>query len=354
MGAAPEPPTWNQRPFNAQRNGNGGRWALATLAVLGVVVATVVATTLIVRDSSPSSGPTLPAVPPSESSPNSLAVASATDTGPVQIITADQTCAEWSPISTGIAHAASAGWDRRDPLIPAPEWAPEQRDQYAAFEAATRDAADRTVPLAKTTPHRVMRILYEQFIAYSRAYVSHLPNYVGADDRLIVVAIGFSSTLNAICDSIAFGSAGARASLVPAAPAPRQIDRQLDPENAKQFLLSPNTSCPEWLDAAKRFTDDTASWRTVDPNIPFADLSLEQRLVNNAAAPIMEEFATKAQMIGRQSGNAVWADLAILSAQYRRGYVSALPTYAPADNDLQVVASSLTGSISEACRVAGN
>ncbi len=40
-----------------------------------------------------------------------------------------------------------------------------------------RNAADQTVALAKLTPHRVMRELYQQFIAYARAYSDAIATY---------------------------------------------------------------------------------------------------------------------------------------------------------------------------------
>jgi len=43
------------------------------------------------------------------------------------------------------------------------------------------------VALAKRTPHRVMRELYEQFIAYSRAYADRIPTYTPPDDNFALV-----------------------------------------------------------------------------------------------------------------------------------------------------------------------
>ena len=49
----------------------------------------------------------------------------------------------------------------------------------------------------------------------------------------------------------------------------------------------------------------------------------------------MNTNAGKLEQLGRQSDNAVWQDLANLSAQYRRAIVLSLPTYRlPTDNHL--------------------
>ena len=97
-------------------------------------------------------------------------MASADDKGPANIITEDPSCAAWTPINQTFVEIQKKGWDERDPSIPATDWTPEQRAQYDEVGRAMRAAADQTVPLAKLTPHRVMRELYEQFIAYARAY----------------------------------------------------------------------------------------------------------------------------------------------------------------------------------------
>ena len=54
---------------------------------------------------------------------------------------------------------------------------------------AMRSAAEQTVALAKMTPHRVMRELYEQTIAYWRAYADSLADIHSApDNHLALVA----------------------------------------------------------------------------------------------------------------------------------------------------------------------
>lgn len=342
------PPQWGQQP-PPQNGGNRAKWILGALVLLVVVVVTVVTTLLFTRDGSDSNPPNA-TLPPSTSLDTSD-IASADDLGPITVITDDPTCHSWTAIGAAFAHASTNGWDTRDPKIPASEWTKEQRNQYEAVATSMRQLADRTVSVATRTPHRVMRVLYEQFIAYSRAYINQIDEYTAQDDHFVRAAIGISTALNAVCDSIEFGAAAARSPLVPSAAAPRGLPQDPNPSESKPFLVSANPICNEWLAAAKRFTEATVAWRTVDPNTPAAALSPEQRVINDAVMPVMENFATESQLLGRESDNAAWADIATLSAQYRRAYVSALPTYAPADNDLQVVAGSAAGAISEACRV---
>ena len=350
----PGPPSWGPpQPWGQEVPGGGNRskWILGALALLVVVVVTVVATLLFTRNGS-GEGPPLASSPPSTSVDTSD-IASADDRGPVGIILEDPTCQSWTPIAAAFAHASANGWDTRDPAIPATQWTPEQKNRYEAVGAALRDGADRTVDLARKTPHRVMRELYEQFIAYSRAYVEQIPDYIAASDHLVRVSIGISTTLNAVCDSITYGAAGARSPLVARAAPPADSTPIGRPENAERFLVAPSSTCAQWLSAAKQFSDDTAAWRSIDPNTPASGLDPAQRAINAQVMSVMNTFADDTQRLGRRSDNSVWADLATLSAQYRRAYSGALLTYAPADNDLQIAASNLTGAISEACRAVG-
>ena len=76
--------------------------------------------------------------------------------------------------------------------FPASAWTEQQRAQYLAAGQAMRGAAAQTVGLVKLTPHRVMRELYEQFIAYARAYAQRIPNYIPADNNLVGTATSAS------------------------------------------------------------------------------------------------------------------------------------------------------------------
>src|SRR5699024_6260251 len=119
----------------------------------------------------------------SKSSPNAAAsgIASADDTGPVTIIIDDPSCGAWTSISGNLANTLSllgkGEWNDRDQSIPASSWNDDQRKQYLAAGQVIRSAAAQSVGLVKLTPHRVMRELYEQFIAYSRAFVERIPKY---------------------------------------------------------------------------------------------------------------------------------------------------------------------------------
>lgn len=345
----PTPPPWSQQPPGPRRGGNSGKWLLGGLALLVVVVVTVVATLLVTREGTSSPEPPA-ASAPSSTTPDVSDVASADDRGPAGIILDDPTCERWAPISAAFGSASDAGWGNRDPAIPKANWTPDQRNQYTAVSAALRDAADRTIALARQTPHRVMREIYEQFIAYSREYLSRLENYTASDDLFVRVSISTSMALDGICGAIKYGAAGSRSPLVPAAAPPSDFAHIDDPENASFFLESTNPVCPQWLAAVDRFTNDTEAWRSTDPNTPATAFSPEQRALNNAVMPVMESFATQAQLLGRESDNPVWSDLATMSAQYRRAYVSALLTYTVADNYLHMAAGSAAGAISGACR----
>ena len=354
-GQMPPPPTgppWGPPPANSPRTSRATKWVLGGLALLVVVVVTVAVTFLVTRSapgtsdpSTTSAGTTTTTVEPK--------VASADDRDPAGIILDDPTCGEWEPIYTAFAQAQQNGWHLRDPAVPETQWTLDQRAQYEAVGAALRDTSRRTVELAVRTPHRVMRHLYEQFIAYSRTYADRIPGYTADADAYVGVSVSVAETLKAVCNAISYGSAGARSPLVPrAAPTPGPLTAP-SPDNPEMFLTELHPQCERWITAAQEFVDATSAWRQIDPNIPADQLAQAQREVNAATFPVMESYADETQLIGRESDVATWVDIATFSSQYRRAYASALLTYAPADEFLQAASGNAVSAVTEACRAVG-
>jgi hypothetical protein len=317
--------------------------------LLAVIAVTVVITVLVVgKDSGNSRSPTST----STAGPASD-VASANDKGPAAIITEDPTCASTKPILDTLAGQQQNGWDKRDPSIAASAWTPAVRAQYDAVGQAMRGTADQIVALAKVTPHRVMRELYEQYIAYSRAYADSIPTYTPPDNNSALVAVTTANTIGDICSAITFGSAPARGPLMRPPATPSQVAPVGNPEEPQRFLPGPNPTCADWSPALDEFDNETADWRATSSDIPASQWTPEQRAVNDAVAPVMAAFADKLQALGERSGNLVWRDFAELSAEYRRAYVQSLPSYTAADNYLVNAAYKLTGVVEAACLAVG-
>jgi hypothetical protein len=350
-GQPPWGPPPSAPPPDSPNRGSGLKWLLITVAVL-LVVAISVGTTLLFTRGNGDSSPTA-TVPPTTGAAGEIA--SANDTGPVSVITEDPTCAPWRPVASTLGDVQRAGWDKRDASIPVAAWTPDLRGQYEAVERAMRSAADQTVALAKDTPHRVMRELYEQTIAYWRAYADSISNYASRDNQLALVANAGSAVLVNICAAITYDSAAARGPQVAQAPPPTQIAAIGDAADPQQFLTAPATSiCSEWSSAMTQFLDDTAAWRATDKNIPASKWTEEQRALNDEVAPVMLTFADKIQNLGVRSNNATLEDFAILAAQYRRAFVHSLPTYTPQDNYLSLAAAQMVFAVDDACKAAGS
>lgn len=347
------PSQWNPKSGPPLQDGNKAKWILGGLALLVVVVISVVATLLVTRGSSGSTTPTASA-PPS-TSVDASDVASANDRGPAGIITEDPTCAAWEPISRTLGDRERRdGWDKRDPSIPASAWGTELREQYEAVGSALRLAADQTAALAQRTPHRLMRVLYEQTIAYWRYFTSQLASYTQADNHFVTVAHGLAGTLNWICAAITYGSAAARSPLTDGGVPPLTFPPVQDPAKPERFLASPRPTCPKWEAMVDQYKAATLDWiNGVDPNIPAAQWSPEQQQLFTSVTTILGSNAGEVQNLGVESGNPTWRDLAALAAQYRQAYLQAIPSYVPADNYLDSTASELVVAIDQACRAAG-
>lgn len=335
---------------DAPKDNKNLKWGLAAVTVLAVV-ATVVAVVLLFGGGNAAKDPSANSTI-SSSSP-SPAIASASDNGPVAVITEDPSCAAWTTINNALANDGEGIWNERDRSVPASQWNPKQRAQFMAAAQSMRSAAAQAVGLAKLTPHRVMRELYEQFIAYARAYAERVPNYTPPDDTLAGTANSASSALGAMCGAIADGSAAARGPLVQPQAAPTQTAPPGSPANPQRFLTSRNPVCADWKSALDQFGTQTAAWQELNPNIPAMLWNQEQKATNYAVAPVMNSFANKLDQLGRRSGNPVLQDFATLSAQYRRAFALAIPTYSPPDNHLANAANYLSTTILGACVAVG-
>ncbi len=342
--------------MTSDTEGPGGttnlKWALGAVTAVAVL-ATVLAAVLLFsggsgKDSSKAENPDS-----ASAQDNAAGVASAKDNGPVAVITEDPSCAAWTSINNELSNSGEGLWNDRDRSVPASAWTEKQRAQFIAAAQQMRGAAAQTVGLVKLTPHRAMRDLYEQFIAYARAYAERIPKYTPADNNLAGAANSAASALGSICAAIADGSAAARGPMVPPAAPPSDIAPVGNPANPQPLLTTPNPICSQWQSALDQFGKDTAAWQQIDPNIPSILWNREQKATNYAVAPVMNAYASKLEQLGRQSDNAVWQDLANLSAQYRRAFVVALPTYTPTDNHLANAANYASTTILGACAAVG-
>ncbi len=345
----PPPPPWGPPPQNSS---NRSKWILGGLALLVVVVVTVTTTLLLTRDGSNGSNSPIASPPPSESV-NTSDIASADDRGPVGIITEDPTCAAWEPVARTLSEKQQNGWAKRDPTIPSSDWTPQQRSQYEEVGRAMINAADQTVALAKLTPHRVMRELYEQSIAYWRAYSDSLATYTSAHDSIALVANSTSGAIVWICAAITYGSAAARSPLVSPGVPPISVARAGDPAEPRRFMEQPSNVCNEWASTSERFNADTDRWaEAVDPNLPASQWSTEQEDLFTSITAILQTNAGQLQNLGAISQNPTLNDFASLAAQYQRAYVQAIPSYTPADNYLNSTASELVVAVEQACQAA--
>ncbi|WP_217154943.1 hypothetical protein [[Mycobacterium] fortunisiensis] len=336
-------------PGPPQKKGGALKWILGGVALLAVIAITaVVSISLSGRGDDDNGG-----AEANTASGSNSEFASANDTGPVAIITEDPSCAPWIPVNNTLSDSAKNGWLDRDVSIPASAWNSDLRRQYEEVGQAMRAAADQAEPLAKLTTHRVMRELYAQFIAYARAYADALPSYTPHDDGLQHAASMATRTLSGICQAISFGSAAARAPLVPEVAAPTDIAPPGDPIHPERFLTTTDPICPDWQSASDQFLADVADWLKTDPNVPAGQWSPQDKALNGAAIPVLRQSADALEGLGHRSENPVLQDFAVLSAQYRRGYARALATYTPADKHLYNASIYSVGLVIGACKAAG-
>jgi hypothetical protein len=337
-------PDNGETAFVTADNSKNLKWAMAGVAAVAVVATVAAVLLLVTGDSGAPKG-----AQGDGSSQDAADVASAKDTGSVKVITDDPSCAAWTSINNDLANGGTGLWNERDRSVPASAWTPKLKTQFMLAMQQMRNAAANTVGLVKLTPHRVMRELYQQFIAYARAYAERIPKYTPSDDNLAGAANSASSALGSICAAIADGPAAAHGPIVQPAPPPSDIAPVGNPSNPQPFLTTSNPACDDWRIALDRFGRDTAAWQRLDPNVPEIYWNREQKAINGAIAPVMLAFASKLEQLGQEADNPIWQDFADLSAQYRRAFVTSLPTYNATDNHLANAANYVSTTVLGAC-----
>ena len=337
------PPQYWGTPHPPPKGGGKTKWLLGALGILVVVVVTVVATLLVTEGQTSDSG--------NNGTPGSSPISSAKPSAgkPITVIATEPTCPEWVSINDSLAAAENNGWVQRDPSLPASVWRADQRAQYRAVGDALRLAADQAIVLARRTPNDGIQSIYEQFAAYARSYADRIPVLESVDDHLVRVTVGLSLALTSICNSITYGSAQSRAALVPAQAAAHDFAPSHNPDLATRFLTDESPDCSKISNAIDQLSNATATWQTISPDIPATNWSPEQQSVNDTAASDMKSFSENMQTIGTESSNAELSYFAQLAAQYRRVFAAAIPTYVPADNYLNEVATGIAGAVREAC-----
>jgi len=338
--AGPPPQWWAPGPPPGPPRGNRN-WLLLGFAFLTVIAVSVAATVYLThRGSSGQAGSG------GGSSAPAGGLASGGDTGPVGIITEDPTCEKWGPMENDVV-ARLGEWAKRDISTPASAWTPEQRRIHESAANVLRSQADRVVALAKETPHRVMRELYEQQIAYSRAYADAVANYSPADNDLVQVSNSLAGALNSVCTAIKNFSAAARAPSVPAVRGPTAVSPLGDPANPQRFFTAPSSVCAPVKARAQLMDGELGAWMKTNSNSD--NRSDADKILWVAAGRVLSATADEYERLGRSSGDPVTEDFLVLASQYYRAFVNAMPTSKRADDMLYESARYAQLSVNAAC-----
>lgn len=328
--------------------GGKGKWVLIGLALVAVIAVSIVTTVLVLRpDSGGRNGQSPTAIGDSE-------FASADDTGPANIITDDPTCEAWRKISKQLDSVAErVKWNEQDYRLPASKWTAEQRNAFEEHSTSLEGATASVASLAKQTPHRVMRELYGQFNAYSRAVIDAIPTYDVDDNYAVAVSNQLFTVINRVCDAVYFRAASQTAPLVTAPLRPSDPrEPSGDGKMPERFLGSNSGSCSDWIAMVERFNHDEKgkAWRDLDPNIRVEERTADQVALVDDVVPLLNAYANDMERIGRASGNPIWEDLAIFAAQYLRAYIQGIPTYSPNYVYMSLVSTTLPVAIYWACK----
>ncbi|MCV7286136.1 hypothetical protein H7J87_12435 [Mycolicibacterium wolinskyi] len=318
------------------------------MALVAIVALAIVATLYVTRADGSAGSSGAPG-------PGGSGFASADDAGPAGIITDDSTCEAWRTISHDMEAVSDAvKWNEQDYSVPAAQWNADQRNAFEKKSASLGSAVPKVESLAKQTPHRVMRELYGQYIAYTQAWIDAVPTYSATDRDSVATSNQLFTVLNRVCDAIYFRAAQQLAPLIAAAAPPSDVQAlQGEAQPATEpFMNQGDASCEDWRAMIDRFEQDSRmkAWNDLDPNVRASERTPEYTAVVDAVLPVLGTYADDMERLGRQSGNPVWEDFAVTAAQYMRAYIQGAPTYRPAYGLLSLTSTILANSVNWACK----
>jgi serine/threonine protein kinase len=327
------------------------RWWLVGAAAVAMVA--IIATVLVLTQGGSPSAKT-PAVSSSPTAKDRWP--SSDDTGPVGLVTADPTCSTWTSVNeTFLATSAIEHWDSTHPgqlnplKKPGSAWNDDERAVMQATAKAARVAAGKTTPLIADTPHRVMRELYEQFFVYGDAFANAIGDkYLPRDAGPGATQESVANALVSICTTIATGAANGRSPLVPAVDTPAPA---LGFHLQRFIATSDLPTCGEVTSVVAKYKNNPTvkDWESRDQLVSAGQWSAEQKALADAVTPLMVGVADDIQRAAQGAKNPGMLDFAVLSAQYQRAVVKALPTYAFNDGEIYGTARYLRDVLRDAC-----
>jgi hypothetical protein len=122
-----------------------------------------------------------------------------------------------------------------------------------------------------------------------------------------------------------------------------------DLADPQRFITATSDTCTQLISSFDRLNAKLDAWYRTDFNIPASQRNAADTVLWDMAAREYGRAAEEREQLGRSSANPVAEDFLVMSAQYLRAYVAAIPTYIPADHQLYQVARYLGGAMNSAC-----
>jgi hypothetical protein len=361
-GVAPSlgSPQW-PGPSTSRPSSRGSRkWlvVVGTTAVIAIIAATVALFAL--RDNGSGAATTSAGQPGTGSTSASgpagdgVTTLSDGDTGPAAIILGDPTCPAFRTVNTQVYDAIQAAQWQTLKDTPSASWTTAQRASVDKMVSALRSAIEQTQALAKQTPHRVMRELYEQHNAYTKMAADRLANYQASDSIVNQVTYDFRSAIDNACAAVDWNSAQARVGQVAPIAGPSAPLAPTNTTDPGRFLTAIDPVCSQVLQRQSTFSHDTAAWGNMIFTVPGNQWTPQQSAVEQAAVPVFKTYADDLEKLGRKSSNPLVQDFSAMAAQYYRAYASSIgPDYAgQADNFLVAAAFGFDNTVADGCTAA--
>ncbi|MBZ4575437.1 hypothetical protein GBQ13_20605 [Mycobacterium avium subsp. hominissuis] len=235
------------------------------------------------------------------------------------------------------------------PATPTPE-GPRFNPHQTALARVVRNLTDAGAPAAAI--HTAVTDLNQRPYADVLAAADKHPTRPRSSSRGKWIALAAGAIAALLIAGLIGGAIGATTNrhdqATPSAAAPQTITvtQPLNPA----IPTTPDPICAEWAPINDNYRQKRTEWVKTDPKVPAAEWSPEDRQLNMAVIPVLQQEAAELRRLAGKATDPVLRAMLQLEAEYQSAFADRLPNYTPPeDQRLWVAVTDFSNAINSLC-----
>lgn len=234
------------------------------------------------------------------------------------------------------------------PATPTPE-GPRYNQHQTAIARVVRNLTDVAAPEAAI--HTAVADLNQRPYAAVLAAADKHPARPRRSSRGKWIALAAGATAALLTAGLIGGAIGATTNShdqTPPAAAPQTVTvtEPLHPT----IPTTPDAVCAEWAPINDNYRQKRTEWVKTDPKVPAAEWSPEDRRLNMAVIPVLQQEAVELRRLADKTSDPVLRAMLQLEAEYQLAFADRLPNYTPPeDQRLWVAVTDFSDAVNSLC-----